>query len=35
MKNIYKEVGNYGMIWLNRKSVIAYYEIIHNDRLGF
>ena len=35
VKNIYKEVGNYGMICLNRKSIIAYYEIIHNDRLGF
>ena len=35
VKNIYKEVGNYGMICLNRKSVIAYYELIHNDRLGF
>jgi len=35
MKNIYKEDSDYGMICLNRKSVIAYYEIIHNDRLGF
>jgi|GEM_PF-2162741 len=30
-----QRVGNYGMIYLNRKSIIAYYEIIHNDRLGF
>jgi len=35
MKNIYKEDSDYGMICLNRKSVIAYYEIIHNDRFGF
>ena len=30
-----QEAGDYDMICLNRKSVIAYYEIIHNDRFGF